>query len=137
MIRAFLFLVFLLLFGIGITIVAADESSIPDLIGNWTGTSYGYHSAAGYFHAGDYQYILKIGQQEERVFNGTLTVSGIDPTRSYPFSGIIAHDMKTLHIAEYGTGEDIGYLISPDELELILMVNDLDNFSVLCTLKRE
>ena len=29
--------------------------------------------------------------------------------------------MKTLYITEYGTGNDLGYLVSPDEMELIGM----------------
>lgn len=127
----------LLFIGIGTPLVMADESSTPDLVGNWTGTSDGYHSGAGYFHAGDYHYILNIRQQEGRIFNGTLIVSGLDPSRDYLFSGVIAHDMKTLQIAEFGTGKDIGYLLSPTEMELVLLVDEADNFSVLCSLKKE
>ncbi|WP_319578316.1 hypothetical protein [uncultured Methanospirillum sp.] len=137
MIKIRVMLVLLLIMGVGTTGGMADESSIPDLVGNWTGTSEGFHSEPGYFHAGDYQYILSIGQQEGRIFNGTLIVSGVDPTREYRFSGVIAHDMKTLHIAEYGTGQDTGYLLSPDRMELVLLVDDTDNFSVLCNLKKE
>ena len=129
--------ILLLCIGIGITHGMADQTFSPDLIGNWTGTSEGFHSGFGYFHAGDYHYILHIRDQQGRIFNGTLIVSGLDPTREYPFSGVIAHDMKTLEIAEYGTGKDIGYLVSPDEMELILLVDESDNFSVLCTLKKE
>ncbi|PWR73693.1 hypothetical protein [Methanospirillum lacunae] len=130
-------LVLLIVIGVGIMGVMADESLIPNLVGNWTCTSEGFHSEPGYFHAGDYQYILNIGQQEGRIFNGTLIVSGLDPTREYPFSGVVAHDMKTLHIAEYGTGQDYGYLLSPDQMELVLLVDETDNFSVLCNLTKE
>ena len=45
--------------------------------------------------------------------------------------------MKTLEIAEFGTGKDTGYLVSPDQMELILLVDEADNFSVLCNLKKE
>ncbi|MDD1724915.1 MAG: hypothetical protein LUQ07_07285 [Methanospirillum sp.] len=137
MIRNGVLLVLLLIIGIGTVGVMADESLVPDLVGNWTGTSEGFHSGFGYFHAGDYHYVLNIGQQEGRIYNGTLTVSGLDPTRDYPFSGVISHDMKTLEIAEFGTGKDTGYLLSPDEMELVLLVDEADNFSVLCTLKKE
>ena len=130
-------LVLLLFIGVGTIGCMADKSPIPDLVGNWTGTSEGFHSVPGYFHQGDYQYILSIGEQKGRIFNGTLTVSGLDPTREYRFSGVIAHDMKTLHIAEYGTGQDTGYLLSPDQMELILLVDNSDNFSVLYNLKKE
>lgn len=135
--KRMMLLVLLLGIGITTTLTMADETSLPDLVGNWTGTSSGFHAGTGYFHAGDYQYVLTISHQEGRIFNGTLLVSGLDPTREYPFSGVIAHDMKTLEITEYGTGTDTGYLLSPDEMELILRVNEEDNFSVLCTLKRE
>lgn len=137
MIQNKVILVLLLVIGVGTLGGMAYESSIPDLVGNWTGTSEGFHSDPGYFHAGDYQYILSIGEQEGRIFNGTLIVSGLDPTREYRFSGVIAHDMKTLHIAEYGTGQDTGYLLSPDRMELVLLVDKTDNFSVLCDLKKE
>ncbi|MDD1728499.1 MAG: hypothetical protein LUQ50_05450 [Methanospirillum sp.] len=137
MIRKWALLVLLISIGFGPAGVLADEPSLPDLVGNWTGTSEGFHAGSGYFHAGDYRYVLTIGQQEGRIFNGTLIVSGLDPTREYLLSGVIAHDMKTLEITEFGTGMDTGYLLSPDEMELVLLVNEVDNFSVLCTLKKE
>ncbi len=128
---------FLLAGGLWTVPVLADESVVPDLVGTWNGTSDGYHAGYGYFHPGDYQYVLSINEQEGRIFHGTLIVSGLDPTKEYPLSGVVSHDMKTLEIAEYGTGTDTGYLLSPDEMELILLVNDSDNFSVLCKLKKE
>lgn len=137
MIQKRILLVFLLCIGIGTTGAMADESLIPDLVGNWSGTSDGFHAGTGYFHPGDYHYVLNISQQEGRIFNGTLIVSGLDPTREYPLSGVIAHDMKTLEIAEFGTGKDTGYLVSPDQMELILLVDEVDNFSVLSNLKKD
>ncbi len=98
MIQKWSVLALLIGIGFGTAGVLADESSLPDLVGNWTGTSDGFHAGAGYFHDGDYRYVLNIGQQEGRIFNGTFIVSGLDPTREYPFSGVIAHDMKSLEM---------------------------------------
>jgi len=46
------------------------------------------------------------------------------------------YDMKTLNVIEYGTGLDIGYLISDKEMELILQVNEVDGLTELCTLQK-
>jgi hypothetical protein len=136
MIPRLIFILFLLYAGLLCIPAIADESVIPDLVGSWTGSSEGYHSATGYFHEGAYQYLLNVAHQEGRIFNGTLMVSGMEPTRSYPFSGVVGTDMKSLFLAEYGTGIDLGHLISPDVMELVLLVNEKDNFSVLCTLRK-
>jgi hypothetical protein len=45
--------------------------------------------------------------------DGTQIVKG--------FSGAIALDNETLHIAEYDRGYDIGTMISADEMELIYL----------------
>jgi hypothetical protein len=128
--------VFLFVISTGLSVSAAELSEIPDLVGNWTGTSTGHNAMDGYFYEGDFTYVFSVTDQNGRVFNGTLYVADINETTLYPYSGIISYDQKTLVITEYGTGMDTGYLISPEEMELILLVNEKNAFAVLCTLKK-
>lgn len=119
-----------------LTTVSADIVSVPDLVGNWTGTSSGHYAEIGYIEEGTYTYTLVIPEQRDRVFNGTLIEEGIDGHREYRFSGIIAPDMKELQIVEYGTGIDMGYLISDTDMELILLVHDEKGLAELCSLTK-
>lgn len=117
-------------------LVSADSETVPSLIGNWTGTSVGHNQESGYFGEESYSYILSITEQQGRVFNGTLFEEGIKGHNEYTFSGIIGHDMRTLHLAEHQKGKDIGYLLTPDELELILLVEGQGGLAELCSLTR-
>ena len=130
-------LILLLCTTIGLSFVSADTTEIPDLVGNWTGTSTGHNAVKGYFQEGDYGYVFSVTEQKGRIFNGTLYVTEKENITAYPYSGVISHDLKSFTIAEYGTGEDFGYLISPGEMELTLLVNEPDGFAVLCTLQKE
>jgi hypothetical protein len=130
------FLVIILVACVGLFLCSADVISTPDLKGNWTGTSVGHYAIDGYVGEGTYSYDLVIKEQNGRVVNGTLYERGIKENNEYNFSGIIAHDMKTLNVVEYGTGLDIGYLISDKEMELILQVNEVDGLAELCTLQK-
>ena len=61
---------------------------------------------------------------------------GIQGHNEYTFSGIIGHDMKTLYLAEHQKGKDFAYLLTPDEMELILLVEGQGGLAELCTLKK-
>lgn len=121
---------------IGMSSVCAEVSSVPDLKGNWTGTSVGHEAKDGYIGEGTFNYNFVVEEQKGRVFNGTLFETGKDGEKTYFYSGIIAHDMKTLNIVEHGTGHEIGYLISDTEMELILQVSEEDGLAELVTLKK-
>jgi len=43
--------------------------------------------------------------------------------------------MQTLYLTEIGTGHDIGYLLSPDTMELICLDDEANN--TLATLKKQ
>lgn len=117
-------------------LVSADSETVPSLIGNWTGTSVGHNQELGYLSEESFSYTLSIPEQQGRVFNGTLFEEGIKGHNEYTFSGIIGHDMRTLHLAEHQKGIDIGYLLTPDEMELILLVEGQGGLAELCHLQK-
>lgn len=125
-----------LLLSFGISSVFAETLSVPDLIGNWTGTSTGHHADIGYIGSGTFEYTFIVTDQKDRIFNGTLVEEGINGHNEYQYSGIIGPDMKKLYLAEHGTGLDVGYLLSDNEMELILLVPEERSIAELCTLKR-
>lgn len=136
-------LVLLLVIVVGSSVVSADEGIgsgntdvIPNLVGNWTGTSEGYAWDYG-FYGEEYpmEVVLSIIEQKNRVFNGTLFTSGKDYQNTFSFSGIIDHDMQTLYLTEIGTGYDFGHLLSPDTIELICLDGEGNN--ALATLKKQ
>lgn len=53
------------------------------------------------------------------------------------FSGSIALDNKTLYIAEYDRGYDVGTMISPDEMELIYLEDGANLTAAIDHLYRE
>lgn len=116
--------------------VYADALTVPDLVGNWTGTSVGHYADKGYVDANTFEYTFVVTEQKDRVFNGTLLEEGINGHKEYPYSGIIGPDMKKLYIAEYGTGLDVGYLLSDTEMELILLVPEEKGLAELCVLTK-
>ena len=125
--KIFSVLVILLLCGcIGLSQVSAAPE-IPDLVGNWSGVASGYYATENYFfnETNGMNYTLSVHEQHGPVLNGTVSIATTYFQASYVFSGIIDHDMKTLYIAETGTGMDIAHIISPTEIEFIGM--DLQN----------
>ncbi|MFH0968366.1 MAG: hypothetical protein V1862_11855 [Methanobacteriota archaeon] len=101
--------------------LACAESTNPDLVGTWTGVSSGYYERDDlmFNETEGLTYTLTIPEQQGRVFKGSLEASGDNFQANYTFSGIIDHDMTTIYLAEKGTGMDIGYIVSPTEMEFI------------------
>jgi hypothetical protein len=108
-----------------VLLAAAGVSSaqLPDLVGNWTGTSAGYIEGKGYWEASNSDVIvMMVEEQKKRLFTGRIIFRLAEGTRGVKgFSGSIALDNKTLYIAESDKGYDIGTMISPDEMELIYL----------------
>lgn len=117
--------------------VLAELSVIPDLVGNWTGTSVGHNAQDGYINETTYEYVFVITDQQGRAFNGTLYESGINGDLTYGESGVISNDMKTLYIADHDKGYNTGYLLGPDTMELILLVDGDEALAEVCTLKKK
>lgn len=118
----------------GLWVVSAETPANPDLRGNWTGTSVGHYAKDGYISQGTYNYTLAITDQKDRIFNGTLFETGSGGEKTYGFSGVISADMKTLNMADHDSGYNIGYLVAPDSMELILQVDGTEGLTELCTL---
>lgn len=97
-------------------------AEIPDLLGYWVGTGPGYNEDAGYVDEADYGNVsFSITEQQGRIFAGNMTyqMNGSDVVEG--FAGAIGADNQTLYIAEFGTGYDLGTVISDDEIEIIYM----------------
>ena len=96
--------------------IGSSIADIPNLVGNWTGSFEGYTNGAGYKAANETGAItLVISQQSGRLFAGNLSELGQE---TEGFSGIIASDNKTLYMAEYDRGYDIGTVLTDDIIEL-------------------
>jgi hypothetical protein len=98
-------------------------AKVPDLVGNWTGSHEGYHKGEGTVEQPEEGVInLIIMEQKDRLFTGNLTyrmVNGAEGVEG--FAGAIGSDNKTLYIAEFGEGYDLGSIISDDEMDLIYL----------------
>jgi hypothetical protein len=127
----------LLVLIIGITLVSADEPSVPDLVGNWTGTSVGHMKDTGYFFEGTYTYTFVIDEQHGRVFNGTLYEDGVNGHKVYPFSGAITPNLKNLLIADYIKGYNSGLIVNDTVMELVNLIDGNEGLSEICTLYKE
>ncbi|MCJ7443231.1 MAG: hypothetical protein MUO26_01650 [Methanotrichaceae archaeon] len=106
---------------IAIGICAAE---VPNLVGNWTGTSNGYFNEDGIARLSENGSIsLVITAQKDRLFTGNLTamLNGEEIVKG--LAGAIGLDGKTLYIVEFDQGYDIGTIISDDELELIYLAD--------------
>jgi hypothetical protein len=135
-VREFLLLAFLLVW-VGLLPVSAESSEIPDLVGNWTGHSVGHYAREGYTTEESFNYVFVITDQQGRAFNGTLYESGIHGDVAYGESGVISYDMKTLNMADHDKGYNHGSLVSPDTMELIILVDGEDALAEVCVLKKE
>jgi len=79
-----------------------------------------------------------IEEQKDRLFTGRMIFRLAEgEQRVEGFSGSIALDNKTLYIAEYDRGYDIGTMISPGEMELIYLEDGETSMAVIDHLHRE
>jgi hypothetical protein len=96
--------------------MGSSIADIPNLVGNWTGSYEGYANGAGYKAANETGAItLVISEQSGRIFAGNLSELGHE---TEGFSGVIASDNKTIYMAEYDSGYDVGTVLSDDTIEL-------------------
>lgn len=124
----------------GTSLTFAD-STIPDLSGNWTGTSTGHDRAEGFEGPSSWQFLLSVAEQKDRAFNGTISYTNIfnqDKTGVIGFSGVIGPDMKTVYLTEYTTtGFIIGQILDPDTMEFIYLESGEDASAAIDTFTRE
>lgn len=105
-------------------IIGPAAGNIPNLIGNWTGPGEGYQNGSGYLNENEAGILtMMVSEQKDRLFTGNLIINAssehevLSPITE-GFSGVIGLDNKTLYIAEYEKGYDIGTIISSDKVEL-------------------
>lgn len=121
--------------------VFAEPQAVPDLTGNWTGTSTGHDRVAGYDGPPSWQLFMSVVDQRDRAFNGTISYKNSnnpDKSGSTGFSGVIGPDMKTVYLAEYTTnGFVIGEIIDSDTMEFIYLESGDDASAAIDTFTRE
>jgi len=92
---------------------------LPDLTGNWSGTSTGYMYLSGY-KASNETLKMEVTSQEGHLFTGILTFPHNDGTiETKAFAGVLGDDGKTIKDIEYPGGFSDGAVLSADEIELI------------------
>jgi hypothetical protein len=99
-------------------VIGTSAAEIPDMVGVWAGSGPGYNERAGYAEGGA---TFNITEQNGRIFAGELTyqLNGTDVVEG--FAGAIGSDDKSLYVAEFISGYDLGTVISEDEIELIYL----------------
>ena len=124
MMRRSVIFCFLVCLFVGCSLVSAADQEIPNLVGNWSGTSAGHDRAHGYDGPSNWTYVLSVTDQKDRAFNGTVYYTSVDPngtSGSIGYSGVIGSDMESFYIAEYAEGYCFGQIIDSDHLELIYL----------------
>ena len=97
-------------------------AEVPDLLGNWTGSTTGYAAKDGFYKLMENDSIsLAIVEQKDRLFTGNITYMQNGNEMVEGFAGAIGLDNKTLYIAEFDKGYDLGTIISYDEIELMYL----------------
>jgi hypothetical protein len=98
-------------------------AEIPDLLGKWTGLESWYGEVNGSVKLTENESLnVTITEQKNRLFTGNLTYMEKNGTEiSEGFAGAIGLDNKTLYLAEFNEGYDLGTIISNDEIELIYL----------------
>ncbi|RQW79316.1 MAG: hypothetical protein EHM14_09075 [Methanothrix sp.] len=97
-------------------------AEVPNLLGNWTGVEswYGKVNESTKLIE-DKSLNLSVEEQKDRLFRGNLTYINNGTKVVEGFSGAIGLDNKTLYIAEFKEGYDLGTIISNDDIELIYL----------------
>jgi len=98
-------------------------AKVPDLLGKWTGLESWYGDVNGSVKLTENQSLnVTVLEQKNRLFAGNLTYKLENGTEIVEgFAGAIGLDNKTLYLAEFNEGYDLGTIISDDEIELIYL----------------
>ena len=112
-------------------------AKVPNLVGNWTGLGTGYYADNGSYKMNENGSIsYTITEQKERLFKGNITyvLNGTEIVEG--FAGAVGLDNKTLYLAEYDKGYDIGTIISNDEIEFIYIEDGDSGWAAINKLHR-
>jgi len=98
------------------------NAKVPDLLGKWNGSENWYGEVNGSVKLiEDKSLNFSVADQKDRLFTGNLTYVKNGTKVVEGFSGAIGLDNKTLYIAEFKEGYDLGTIISNDDIELIYL----------------
>jgi hypothetical protein len=97
-------------------------AEVPNLLGKWTGVEswYGKVNESTKLIE-DKSLNLTVEEQKDRLVTGNMTYMENGTKIVEGFSGAIGLDNKTLYIAEFKEGYDLGTIISNDDIELIYL----------------
>lgn len=100
-----------------------SAAKVPDLIGKWTGLESHYGEVNGSAMLTENTSLnVTVAEQKDRLFTGNMTYMLENGTELVEgFVGAIGLDNKTLYLAEFNEGYDMGTIISSDEIELIYL----------------
>ncbi len=107
-----------------LTVIGPAVGNVPNLVGNWTGSGEGYQNGKGYLNESEAGILtMMVSEQNGRLFTGNLIINASSEHKVISpmiegFSGAIGLDNKTLYIAEYDKGYDLGTLITNGKAEL-------------------
>jgi hypothetical protein len=108
---------------VALLVTGVCTAQVPNMVGNWTGSENGYLESNGSIRFAENLTVdLAVVAQKDRLFNGDLTYPLENGTKfTEGFAGAIGSDNKTLYIAEFREGYDLGTIISGNEIELIYL----------------
>ena len=115
--------------------VTSSSTAMPNLVGNWTGTSRGYEDTSGY-RGVDEVIRMNVVEQTDRLFKGQLYFPLNGTVRTKEFAGVLGADGKTIKDVEYPDGFCDGVVISADEIEMIFRDQANPSTITLDSLKR-
>jgi hypothetical protein len=94
-------------------------SSMPGLVGNWSGISSGFMRTASGYQVIQGAMTMKVSEQTDRLFKGQVAyvMNGTPVTKD--FAGVFGRDGKTIETVEYPDGFSDGVIISADEVRLV------------------
>ena len=97
-------------------------AEVPNLLGKWAGVEswYGKVNESTKLIE-DKSLNLTVDEQKDHLFTGNMTYIENGTKVVEGFSGAIGLDNKTLYIAEFKEGYDLGTIISNDDIELIYL----------------
>jgi hypothetical protein len=97
-------------------------AEVPNLLGKWTGVENWYGEDNGSVKLiEDKSLNVTIVDQKDRLFTGNMAYIENGTKVVEGFSGAIGLDNKTLYMAEFKEGYDLGTIISKNDIELIYL----------------